>query len=99
MDYALCKRQEEEHVVTLLVIKHRQSRAARCRVVPQKGAFDVMAAEIAVQGIRDLGVTGPVILKTDNEDASIALQRRAGVFTLARPWSRRRPPPGTSPTA
>ena len=53
MDYAFCRRREEDQLTTLLVIKHRQSRAVRCWVVPAKGALDVVAAEIAERGIRD----------------------------------------------
>ena len=76
LDYAFCRRQDEDKVVTLLVIKHRQSRAVRCWVVPQKGALDVVAAEVAEQGLRDFGITGAVILKSDNEEAINALRRR-----------------------
>ena len=39
MDYAFCRRHDEEHVTTMLVMKHRQSRAVRCWVVPQKGRW------------------------------------------------------------
>ena len=76
MDDAFCKRQEGGHVVALLVVKHRQSRVARCRMVPQKGALDVAAAGVAGQGIRGFGVTGQVILNTDNEGAGNALRIR-----------------------
>eukprot|EP00969_Alexandrium_andersonii_P276388 12216197-Alexandrium_andersonii.AAC.1 len=30
---------DEDHVTTVLVLKHRQSRAARCWVVPSKGCL------------------------------------------------------------
>ena len=76
LDYAFCRRQDEDKVVPLRVIKHRQSRAVRCWVVPQKGALDVVAAEVAEQGLRDFGITGAVILKSDNEEAINALRRR-----------------------
>ena len=35
--YAFRRRREEDRVVTLLVMQHRQPRAVRCWVVPQKG--------------------------------------------------------------
>ena len=75
-DYAFCRRQDEEAVTTLLVLKHRQSRAVRCWVVPQKGALEIAAAEIAEFGIKEFGITGDVILKSDNEDAINALRHR-----------------------
>ena len=34
------------------------------------------AAEVAAQGIRGCGITGPAVLKTDNEEAIIALRHR-----------------------
>eukprot|EP00969_Alexandrium_andersonii_P156818 6932947-Alexandrium_andersonii.AAC.1 len=40
----------------------------------------MVVAEIAERGIRDFGITGEVILKSDNEDAIDAL--RARVFVL-----------------
>ena len=76
MDYAFCRHHDEEHVTTMLVMKHRQSRAVRCWVVPQKGAVDLVATEIVEGGLKAFGITGDVILKTDNEDAINALRRR-----------------------
>eukprot|EP00969_Alexandrium_andersonii_P338309 14951202-Alexandrium_andersonii.AAC.1 len=76
MDYAFCRRREEGQLTTLLAIKHRQCRVARCWVVPAKGALDVVAAEIAERGIRDFGITGEVIVKSDNEEAINALRAR-----------------------
>ena len=76
MDYAFCRRAEDERTVPLLVMKHRQSRAVRCWVVPAKGALDAVAAEIADHGLRGFGVQGEVILKTDNEDAINGLRHK-----------------------
>ena len=45
-------------------------------MVPQKGTLETAAADIAAQGIRELGITGTIIIKTDNEDAINALRRR-----------------------
>ena len=79
-DYAFCRRRDEERVVTLLLLKHRQTKAVRCWVVPQKGALDEVAAEIAAKGIREFGITGAVILKSDNEDAINALRHRVAAL-------------------
>ena len=46
-DCAFCRRQGEEAANTLRVLKHRQARAARCWVVPQKGVLEIAAAEIS----------------------------------------------------
>eukprot|EP00969_Alexandrium_andersonii_P366897 15469524-Alexandrium_andersonii.AAC.1 len=81
MDYA-----EEDQLRTLLVIKHRQSRAVRCWVVPAKGALDLAAAEAAERGIRDVSVTGEVILKSDNEDAINALRARVSALRPGSVW-------------
>eukprot|EP00969_Alexandrium_andersonii_P218435 9648706-Alexandrium_andersonii.AAC.1 len=77
MGYAFCRRRGEDQLTALLVIKRRQSRAVRCWAVPAKGALDVAAAEIAERGIREFGITGEVILKSDNEEAINALRARA----------------------
>ncbi len=74
MDYAFCRRNDEDRAITMLVMKHRQSRAVRCWVMPHKGAEGV-AVETAVQGIKDFGIAGALILKSDNEDAINALRR------------------------
>ena len=58
LDYAFCRRQDEDQTATILVMKHRQSRAVRCWVVPQKGTLETVAADIAAQGIRELGNNG-----------------------------------------
>eukprot|EP00969_Alexandrium_andersonii_P192039 8482495-Alexandrium_andersonii.AAC.1 len=59
MDYAFCRRRrKEDQLTTLLVIKHRQSRAVCCWAAPAKSALDVAAAEIAERGIRDFGIAG-----------------------------------------
>ena len=77
MDYAFCRREDEGRVVPLLVMKHRQTRAVRCWVVPQKGALDEVAAEIAEHGLRDMGAQGGVLLKSDDsEEATTALRHR-----------------------
>ena len=77
-DYAFCRRQEEDAVATLLVLKHCQSCVARCWAAPPEGgAGDCGGGECRVwhQGVRHYGGRG-VILKSDNEDAINALRHR-----------------------
>ena len=76
LDYAFARRCEEDEVVPILVMKHRQSRAVRCWVVPRKGVLEEVAAEVAQRGIRDFGIVGPVVIKTDGEGPIVALRRR-----------------------
>ena len=56
LDYAFVKRDGEERTTTILVAKHRQSRAVRCWVAPRKGRSEAVAAELAFEGIRSFGV-------------------------------------------
>ena len=78
LDYCFVKREDEEHSTTILVLKHRQSRAVRCWVVPRKGSAEAVAAELANEGLRGFGVTASqsVALKSDGEAAIRALRRR-----------------------
>ena len=75
-DYAFVRRQGEEDHITLLVMKDRDSRAIRAWVVPVKGVGADMlhAVSRAVEGVHELGHRGPVVLKTDNEPAVLALR-------------------------
>ena len=59
MDYCYVRREDEEHYTTVLVLKHRQSRAVRCWVVPRKGGAEAIAAELANEGIRGSGSRRP----------------------------------------
>ena len=76
MDYCFLRRQDEEEVITILVLKERQSRAIQAWVVPNKSIlFDEgAAAERAVEGIRRFGFRNKLILKVDNENAILALR-------------------------
>ena len=58
LDYAFCRRQAEERVAPLLLLKHRHTRAVRCWAVPQKGALGIVAAETAEQRLKDFGQHG-----------------------------------------
>ena len=73
-DYAFVRRETEEDTITLLVMKDRDSRATRAWVVPVKGADMQHAVQRAVEGVHDLGHRGPVVIKTDNEPAVLALR-------------------------
>ena len=75
-DYAFVRREAEEETVTLLVMKDRDSRAIRAWVVPVKGVGADMAHAVqrAVEGVHELGHRGPVVVKTDNEAALLALR-------------------------
>ena len=82
LDYAFARRETEEDTITMLVAKHRQSRAVRAWVVPRKGPVEEVAAELALEGVRGFGVTGtsPCILKCDNEASIKALRARVGAM-------------------
>ena len=82
MDYCFVRREDEEHYTTILVLKHRQSRAVRSWVVPRKGSAEAVAAELANEGLRGFGVTEAesVTLKSDNEAAVLALRRRVAAL-------------------
>ena len=76
MDYCFVRRQDETEVITILVLKERQSRAIQAWVVPNRSTFleEGAAAERAAEGIRRFGLRDKVILKTDNELAILALR-------------------------
>ena len=76
MDYCFLRRQDEEEVITILVLKERQSRAIQAWVVPNKSTLldEGAAAERAVEGIRRFGFRNKLILKVDNENAILALR-------------------------
>ena len=73
-DYAFVRRETEEDTITILVMKDRDSRAIRAWVVPVKGADMKDAVSRAVEGVHDLGHCGPIVVKTDNEPAVLALR-------------------------
>ena len=79
-DYAYVWREEEDHATTVLVAKHRQSRAVRAWTVPKKGANEDASTDLAIEGLRSFGITADqglaVTLRTDGEPALVALRRR-----------------------
>ncbi len=75
MDYCFVRREGEDETLTILLMKDQGSRAIRAWVVPHKGADTDGTADRAVQGVRELGHRGPVVFKTDNETALLALRQ------------------------
>ena len=73
-DYAFVRREGEEEVITLLVMRDRGSRALRTWVVPEKGASSEDTVLKAVDGVLHLGYRGRVLVKCDGEPAIKALR-------------------------
>jgi hypothetical protein len=74
MDYCFVRREEEEEVVTILVIKDRISRAIRAVRVVRKGAESESEVVRVVECVRSFGHRGKVVLKSDGEPAILALK-------------------------
>ena len=73
-DYAYIRRDDEEVVATLLVMRDRDSKALRAWVLEHKGADLVETVDRAVAGVRQLGYNGRVLIRTDGEPALVALR-------------------------
>ncbi len=73
-DYAYIRRDDEEEVATLLVMRDRDSKALRAWVLEHKGADLVETVDRAVTGIRQLGYSSRVLIRTDGEPALLALR-------------------------
>jgi hypothetical protein len=73
-DYAFVRRDDEEAVATLLVMRDRDTKAVRAWVLPHKGADLVETVDRAVAGIRALGYRGRVLIRCDGEPALQALR-------------------------
>jgi hypothetical protein len=71
------RREEEEHVLTILVLKDRASRAIQAFRVEHKGAEDAEIVMRVVESIRRFGHRGRILLKTDGEPAILALKEAA----------------------
>jgi hypothetical protein len=74
MDYCFVRREDEEEVVTVIVIKDRGSRAIRATRVLQKGAESESEVVRVAECIRSFGHRGKVVLKSDGEPAILALK-------------------------
>ena len=78
MDYCFARRDDETEVVTILVLKERQSKALQAWVVPHRSAIldEGAAVERAAEGVQRFGPTDKkAVLKTDNESGILALRR------------------------
>ena len=74
LDYCFVRREGEEQVLTILLLKDRRSRVVRAWVVQSKGTAVSSCVERALQGIKDFGHIGPILVKVDNELAIKALR-------------------------
>jgi hypothetical protein len=74
MDYCFVRREDEEEVITVIVIKDSGSRAIRATRVLQKGAESESEAARVVECVRSFGHRGKVVLKSDGEPAILALK-------------------------
>ncbi len=73
-DYAFIRRDDEEAVVTCLVMRARDSKAVRAWALERKGVDSDETVDRAVAGIRDLGYQGRVLIRCDGEPALTALR-------------------------
>ncbi len=73
-DYAFVRRDNEEKLATLLVMRDRDTKAIRAWVLPHKGADIIETVDRAAAGIRDLGYRGRVLIRCDGEPALTALR-------------------------
>jgi hypothetical protein len=73
-DYAFVRRDDEEHVATLLVMKDRDTRCVRAWLLAHKGVDLDETVNRAVAGVHELGYRGRVLIRTDGEAALKALR-------------------------
>ncbi len=73
-DYAFVRRDDEEPLATLLVMRDRDTRAIRAWMLEHKGADLVETVDRAVTGVRELGYRGRVLIRCDGEPALKALR-------------------------
>jgi hypothetical protein len=73
-DYAFVRRDNEEDLATLLVMRDRDTKAIRAWLLPHKGADLVETVDRAVAGVRELGYRGRVLIRCDGEPALKALR-------------------------
>jgi hypothetical protein len=74
MDYCFVRREEEEDVVTVLLLKDRVSRAIRAIRVMHKGAESDSEVGRVVDCVRSFGHRCKITLKSDGEPAILALK-------------------------
>ncbi len=73
-DYAFVRRDDEEEVATLLVMRDRDSKSIRAWALEHKGADLAETVNRAVHGVQQLGYRGRVHIRTDAEPAVIDLR-------------------------
>ncbi len=73
-DYAFIRRDDEEHVATLLVMKDRDTRCVRAWMLAHEGVDLDETVNRAVAGVHELGFRGRVLIRTDGENALKALR-------------------------
>ncbi len=73
-DYAFIRRDTEEEVATLLVMRDRDSKSIRAWALEHKGVDMAETVNRAVAGIQQLGYRGRVLIRTDGEGALKALR-------------------------
>jgi hypothetical protein len=76
MDYCFIRREEEEQVLTVLVLKDRASRAVQAIRVERKGAEDEATCDRVLECVRRFGYQGRILMKTDNEPAILSLKSK-----------------------
>ena len=74
LDYAFVRRDDETERATILICKDRESRAIRAWVMRYKGASEEEACDRACEGIKSFGHKGRLLIKVDNEPATLALR-------------------------
>ena len=79
MDYCFLRRDGEAELITILILKERQSRAIQAWVVPNRSTIleQGAAVERALEGIRRFGLREKVIIKTDNEAAILHYENKS----------------------
>ncbi len=73
-DYAFVRRDDEEVVATLLVMRDRDSKAIRAWALEHKGVDMIETVNRAVAGVHELGYRGRVLIRCDGEPALKALR-------------------------
>ncbi len=73
-DYAFMRRDDEEELATLLVMRDRDSKSIRAWALEHKGVDMTETVNRAVAGVQQLGYRGRVLIRTDGEGALKSLR-------------------------
>ena len=93
MDYAFARHHDEQDLVTLLVIKDRQSRIIMARTLAHKGRDMGDRINFVEKCVRRLGHRGKLVIKTDGQN-DIKDLREAAMSRLAQTCIPINPPAG-----